>query len=189
MSKAVLCTYEKLSRLATAMLISSISLSSYGALPYIEEESAVFKEATFVWPSSPGPNNPHSELQTYEVPQPSSGTYQIDLNSLTLGSDEVIRMVLVQTSLTGVQNVSFEGVRCKTGERKLYAFLQSDGTWREFHQARWQTYCYISQKFLMRRGRGLGIGKRYSISLTARWRKMAMTHKKCHFLSLDLGRK
>lgn len=129
---------KNLSRLITAMLISGVSLSSHGALPYIEEAQEIFKEATFVWPTPPGPSNPHTELQTYEVPQPSSGTYQIELNSLTLGSDEVIRMVLVQTSTTGVQNVSFEGVRCKTGERKLYAFLKSDGTWNEYHQARWQ---------------------------------------------------
>lgn len=128
-------------RLCVCLLLSSIigtETFAQTSLPYISDEAETFKEGAFVWPAPPDYKKVGTTWQTYEVPQPSSGTYQIDLNSLTIGSDEVIRMVLMQTSNTGVRNISFEGFRCKTNERKIYGFLRNDGTWNEFANPSWQ---------------------------------------------------
>jgi glutamate 5-kinase len=38
----------------------------------------------------------------------------------------------------GARNVSFEGMRCATGERRLYAYRQPDGTWSRARNAQWE---------------------------------------------------
>ena len=42
-------------------------------------------------------------------------------------------------------NVSFEGIRCQTNERKRYALGQDNGTWIESHVDDWQLMQNISQ--------------------------------------------
>ena len=64
--------------------------------------------------------------------------FEIDLSSVELGKDGVVRYVLVTTSPSGVKNISFEGIRCETDERKLYAFGRSDGSWSRSRRDRWE---------------------------------------------------
>ena len=52
----------------------------------------------------------------------------IDPASLSVGSDGVVRYVLVARSPAGVDNVSFEGMRCTSAEVRTYA-LGRDGAW------------------------------------------------------------
>lgn len=40
-------------------------------------------------------------------------------------------------SASGAENVSYEGMRCKSGTYKVYAFGQRDGNWRE-RQSEWK---------------------------------------------------
>lgn len=42
-------------------------------------------------------------------------------------------------------NVSFEGIRCQTTERKRYALGQNNGTWIESHVDDWQLMKNTSQ--------------------------------------------
>jgi hypothetical protein len=41
----------------------------------------------------------------------------------------VIRYTLVVRSASGVDNVSFEGINCKSDEYRIFALGQADGTW------------------------------------------------------------
>src|SRR5690242_4566519 len=45
----------------------------------------------------------------------------VDGSSIDIGQDGVVRYILVAKSLTGTENISFEGIRCESRERKLYA--------------------------------------------------------------------
>ena len=63
--------------------------------------------------------------------------YFIDAKSLSVGSDGVIRYTLVIVSSAGAQNVSFEGMRCNTAERRVYAFGRPDGTWSKARSNQW----------------------------------------------------
>ena len=45
-----------------------------------------------------------------------------------MGSDGVVRYTLVARSAAGVENVSFEGIRCKSGAYRVYAFANG-GAW------------------------------------------------------------
>jgi len=55
--------------------------------------------------------------------------YFVDGASLAVGSDGVVRYTLVARSDAGATNVSYEGIRCSTRERRVYAYARADGNW------------------------------------------------------------
>ncbi len=66
----------------------------------------------------------------------------VDYASVTAGNDGVVRYSMVVKSPSGAETVSFEGMRCTSGERKLYAFGRSDGKgggeWSRNRYAKWE---------------------------------------------------
>lgn len=64
-------------------------------------------------------------------------TFFIDSESISYGTDGVIRYTLEVVSPTGAKNVSYEGMRCETGERRFYAFGRSDKTWSKARGNQW----------------------------------------------------
>jgi hypothetical protein len=64
-------------------------------------------------------------------------TFLIDSESLSVGTDGVIRYTLEVVSPSGARNVSYEGMRCVTAERRFYAFGRSDGTWSKARGNQW----------------------------------------------------
>jgi len=73
------------------------------------------------------------------IPFPVGATrnrYAIDYSSVSVGTDGVVRYTVVIEASGGARNVSFEGMRCATGERKLYAFGRAD-SWSRNRNARW----------------------------------------------------
>jgi hypothetical protein len=65
-------------------------------------------------------------------------TFTVDAKSLTVGPDGVIRYTLVATSPHGASNISYEGIRCRSFERKTYAFGQPDGGWTRSRRDQWE---------------------------------------------------
>ena len=51
--------------------------------------------------------------------------------------DGVVRYTLIARSPSGSDNVSFEGMRCETGEYKPYAFGSVDNTWLRASNGEW----------------------------------------------------
>jgi len=68
-------------------------------------------------------------LIKFEVPSEGGFAFFVDRTSIGVGEDEVVRYVLVARSPNGNQNVSFEGLRCASGELRRYAVGQPDATW------------------------------------------------------------
>ena len=64
----------------------------------------------------------------------------VDAKSISIGEDGVIRFVLVATSPSGARNVSFEGIRCETRERRLIAIGKADSTWGVVKSSKWNSY-------------------------------------------------
>ena len=62
----------------------------------------------------------------------------LDRRSLAVGTDGVVRYVLVLTSARGVRNVSFEGIRCDPPEWKMYAIGREDNTWSAVSDPEWR---------------------------------------------------
>lgn len=98
---------------------------------------------------------PWQELQAQLPPYPNADTsiefivsgatdnrFFIDPKSISVGEDGVVRYSLIIRSPSGVNNVSFEGIRCSSHEKKLYAFGRADGTWSRNKYARWTPIKY-----------------------------------------------
>lgn len=61
----------------------------------------------------------------------------VDVSSLNVGEDQVVRYTLVIKASGGAINTSYEGTHCNPLERMVYAFGQSDGTWYRPAAPRW----------------------------------------------------
>ena len=53
----------------------------------------------------------------------------IDGATLSVNPKGVVRYVLVARSPSGVENVTYEALRCKSDEYRVYALGRPDGTW------------------------------------------------------------
>lgn len=93
-----------------------------------------WQEIAIQLPATPKPEN----LLPFHVSSTATQKFAIDANSVTVGADGVIRYTLVATSTAGARNISYEGIRCKTNEKKLYAFGQPDGSWSRSQRDRWE---------------------------------------------------
>jgi hypothetical protein len=98
-----------------------------------DDKSKSWEEASVQLPSTPKAEN----LVSFNVSPTATQSFAIDVSSLTVGTDGVIRYTLVATSASGAKNISYEGIRCQTYERKLYAFGQADGTWVRSRRNTW----------------------------------------------------
>jgi hypothetical protein len=85
-------------------------------------------------PSAP----PSKDLKPFYVSAITQLKFALDAPSIAFGKDEVIRYVVVITTHSGAQQVSYEGIRCEKYEWRLYATMQSDGKWSKSPNSRWQ---------------------------------------------------
>lgn len=81
-------------------------------------------QETVALPAYPRPER----LIEFFVAATSEFRFFIDAASLSVGSDGVVRYTLVARSPAGVDNVSFEGMRCTSAQVRTYA-LGRDGAW------------------------------------------------------------
>ena len=70
-----------------------------------------------------------SNLKQIDIGPVTSFRFFVDTESIDVGADGVVRFTLVARSDRGASNVSFEGLRCKTQEKKIYAVGRADETW------------------------------------------------------------
>lgn len=97
-------------------------------------------------PAYPRPEN----LLIFDVGPTSKHHYSVDALSITVGQDNVVRYSLVVKSSAGAVNVSYEGIRCDTRERKLYAFGRSDNTWSKARVSKWESLENVAQHYPQR---------------------------------------
>lgn len=101
-----------------------------------EGESDVkrWQEKAVELPNAPLPEN----LLPFYVSAATDNQFFVDGSSLTVGADGVVRYVLVVQSGAGARNVTYEGLRCETRERRIYASGRLDGTWSKSRNESWQ---------------------------------------------------
>ena len=93
-----------------------------------------WKESAFEYPAAPKP----ADLVEFAVSALASFRFFVDAASIRVGQDGVVRYTLVARSANGVDNVSYEGIRCRGGLVKVYAGIRGDGTWNVRSSAAWQ---------------------------------------------------
>lgn len=105
-----------------------------GAVEDDEFETRKWEETAVQLPAAPRPE----DLIPFYVSATSDNRFLVDSRSLNVGNDGVVRFTLLVETPAGVRNVSFEGMRCETRERRLYAFGQSDGSWSPSRNHKWE---------------------------------------------------
>ncbi len=70
-----------------------------------------------------------ANLIEFRLPSADGFRYFIDRTTLGVDKEGVVRYVLVARSGEAPQNVTYEGLRCQTGENRVFAVGQPDGTW------------------------------------------------------------
>lgn len=122
--------------IAWLMTVGLLALPVGQALADFEEdyEAKKWEEIEVQLPAPPRQEN----LVPFYVSAAADNRFFVDLISISVGSDGVVRYTLVVVSPSGVRNVSFEGMRCDTWERRLYAFGRADGAWSKSRNNRWE---------------------------------------------------
>lgn len=133
--------------LISALLSATASAQLLGRI--FDEEEWTEQQARL--PAFPKPENlvpvPIDVVKAFE--------FRIDASSIDIGQDGVIRYTLVARSSSGSENISFEGIRCDTSERKLYAFGRANKTWAQARTVGWMKY--------------VGVGRSYQSELAAKF--------------------
>jgi hypothetical protein len=77
-------------------------------------------------------------MQQFYVSETSTNRFSVDRSSLSVGTDGVVRYVLQVDTPGGARNVTFEGIRCETRERRIYASGRLDGRWSKARNSAWE---------------------------------------------------
>jgi len=122
-------------------LLAALSIASHAQYRTADPADENDPDAPRFWeetevkvPTAP----PSKDLKPFFVSSTSQLKFALDAPSIVFGKDEVIRYVVVITTPSGAQQVSYEGIRCEKYEWRLYATMQKDGGWHKTASSRWQ---------------------------------------------------
>ena len=124
-------------RICISLLVVAASACCSVALadqekPYDFEEKPWIEGQTTI-PEYPKPGN----LIEFQVGPVEHNRFFIDGSTIDIGTDGVVRYVLVLKSSGGATNVSLEAIRCGTRELKIFAVGRSDGAWDKVQNPQW----------------------------------------------------
>jgi len=99
-----------------------------------DEDKKSWKEIEAKIPAFPNPSN----LVRVQTGSATPHQFFVDTRSVSIGEDGVVRYTVVTKTGGGATNITFEGIRCETRERKLYAIGHTDGAWVRARDTQWQ---------------------------------------------------
>ena len=76
-------------------------------------------------------------LISLDIPR-STLSFGVAPASVVLGGDSIVRYVVVARSSTGTVNAFYEGIRCSTGDHKVYARYNPGSGWVVAKDAQWK---------------------------------------------------
>jgi len=124
-------------RISNFLLVLLALLTPYASSANTDDaDTDVLKaESPVVLPAPFQKNN----LLSFYVSPTTTLDFAVDAKSVSVTEEGIVRFVLVVTSQSGASNISYEGIRCSTGERKLYAVGQTNGSWTAARRDVWET--------------------------------------------------
>jgi hypothetical protein len=99
-----------------------------------DDEHKAWQEIAIQLPAAPQSEH----LLPFYVSANATQSFAIDEKSVTVGTDGVIRYTLIASSPSGARNISYEGIRCRSFEKKIYAFGQPNGSWSRSRRDQWE---------------------------------------------------
>ena len=127
-------------KLRTFVLLGCLTLcaASVGAATEEADDDYVpnksWMEGAVSFPAAPR----EADLIGFDVGAATANRFFVDQATLSVGNDGVMRYVLVVVAAGGARNVSFEGMRCDSRERRIYATGRADGSWAKSRVEAWQ---------------------------------------------------
>jgi len=118
---------------ALLLMLPLTAYAEWGQFDFEFENEKPWVELSAQLPPYPKAEN----LVEFNVSSATRNRHFVDTASISVGEDKVVRYAVVIEAAGGAKNVSFEGMRCATGERRLYAYGQPDGTWSKARNAQW----------------------------------------------------
>ena len=118
---------------AAALMVAAVASSAEAGFQE-EYEAKKWEEIEVQLPAMPAAAN----LIPFYVSAATDNRFFVDGPSLSVDKDGVVRYVLVIETSGGARNVSYEGMRCETKERRMYASGRADGSWSKSRNNRWE---------------------------------------------------
>jgi hypothetical protein len=119
---------------ALLLMLPLTAYAEWGQFDFEFENEKPWVEQSAQLPPYPKAEN----LVEFNVSSATRHRHFVDTASISVGEDKVVRYTVVIEAAGGAKNVSFEGMRCATGERRLYAYGQPDGSWSKARNAGWE---------------------------------------------------
>lgn len=115
--------------LLTSLLVSSAVFADFEE----DYENKQWQEIEVQLPAAPK----QETLLPFYVSAATDNRFFVDGATLSVGGDGVVRYVLLVLTPQGARNVTYEGMRCETRERRIYASGRLDGTWSKARKNEW----------------------------------------------------
>ena len=113
-------------RLLKRLLILLCSIAVMAPSAYAQKKEIDYEfdnEKPWVEIQAELPPYPQTEnLLKFDAGPASDNSHYVDAPSISVGEDAVVRFTLVIKSPSGAMNVSYEGIRCQTAEKRTYAY-------------------------------------------------------------------
>ena len=97
------------------------------------DQDADWSEMLLTMPQGPK----ETALLPIQVGPTASQRFFIDSQSVSVSKDGVVRYTLISVGNGGAKNISYEGLRCESREKRLYAFGRQDGSWSKARSSSW----------------------------------------------------
>jgi len=122
--------------MASALAIGSLPCHAWNLFGADDPDAKDKENKEIDW-QPPAPPAAENMLPFY-VSRITRQSFAIDAKSMTVDTDGVVRYTIIGTSSGGAKNISYEGIRCKSFEKRLYAIGNADGTWTRARSSEWQ---------------------------------------------------
>ena len=90
-------------------------------------------------PTPPPPQFSKDHLIAIDMPLHITVKVGVDPSTITVGTDGLVRYVLVMTNSSGSSNAIYEGIRCVSDEVKTYARSGASGQWNMVEKPAWKS--------------------------------------------------
>ncbi len=121
----------------TAALLGAVAL----AAPAFALDTRTLADRMLAWKEDAAPPPPAYDAGRMIEFENGAGTelrWGVDPQTIAIGSDDVVRYVVIARSASGASNAFYEGLRCAQGMFKTYARAAADGQWRPVADPQWQ---------------------------------------------------
>lgn len=122
--------------LPVPMLVSLCWATASAATTDSSDAQAQLQESALALPPAPG----RDQLLKYYVSPTATMEFAVDARSIVVSDRLIVRFTSVIRSPSGAVNISHEGIRCDTYEKKLYATGRADGSWTPVSNSEWRPF-------------------------------------------------